>query len=185
MSGGTFILQVKTRHNKVDPAMAVFKSASRAITRKTFHSSKFSAPPRLGGQNSPISSPRTPGTLPLLDNPCFLWETPPDMGAARTSRPEKENVENWPINGARLYPKDQPQRIGLSCRVASVPRRRSFGHIAATGLGGTVALRPSGAGARLRGVGGSRRFENAGLPFQPIPLRQRAWTTDKIQTNSG
>jgi len=58
-------------------------------------------------------------------------------------------VENWPFNGARLYPKDQPQRIGLSHRIASVPKRRPFGRVAATGLGGTVA--------RLRGVGGSQK----------------------------
>jgi len=54
----------------------------------------------------------------------------------------------------RLCPKNQPRHIGLSCRIAYVPKRRSFGPVAATGLGGTVALQPNGAGACLWGVGG-------------------------------
>jgi len=49
-----------------------------------------------------------------------------------------------PSVGARLYPKDQPQHAGLSHRVVWVPRRSAFGHVAATGLGGTVAPRAGG-----------------------------------------
>src|SRR5258708_5302604 len=44
-------------------------------------------------------------------------------------------------NGA-LCPKDQPQRVGLSYRVACF-HALSFDHVAATGLGGTVALHRS------------------------------------------
>jgi hypothetical protein len=99
-----------------------------------------------------ISSPGTPGTPWLLDNLCFLWEPPPELGVIA----RKEKMKNRPFNGAvRLYPKDQPQRIGLSYRIASVPRRRSFHHVAAIGPGGTVAL-PTG--RRRRPAAGRRRL---------------------------
>jgi hypothetical protein len=68
-------------------------------------------------------------------------------------------MENPPFSGARLYPKDQPQRVGLSDRVASVPRRRSFRHVAATGLSGTAALLQSSASG-LPTVSAPRTGEN-------------------------
>jgi hypothetical protein len=65
-----------------------------------------------------ISSPGTPGTPPLLDNPSVWCESPPELGAPRKLT-RKEKMMIAPSTGARLWPKEQPRL----CRPRAFTRR--------------------------------------------------------------
>ena len=86
---------------------------------------------------SQISSPRTPGTPPRLDNPSHLCETPPDMGAPR-GRLGKEKKYDWPFSRSAAVSEGSAaacwivtsrcmssQALGIWPRCCDWPRRHS------------------------------------------------------------
>ncbi len=71
---------------------------------------------------------------------CFVGNSS-RYGRAQRPALKGEKMTTGHSGGARLYPRDQPQRVGLSDHSIGIPRRLSFRHVAATGLGGAVAPR--------------------------------------------